>query len=112
MLLYSIACGVSCVGVLFILIVAYLMFIHAQFAGYPLGLFKTRYGFEWGTLFLATFAIFGTTAGIATVVSLGYQPVDPFVLIITGVATFIVNVVIYWMLHALGDKSPRKKNTA
>jgi len=103
MLLYSIASGVSCVGVLLIIYIAMLMFVINAFSGFAMTIFKFNHQVKWSMIFLATFAVFGTIAGITTVITLGYQPVDLFVVVITILGSCVATVLLTACIEAISQ---------
>lgn len=107
MLLYSIASGVSCAGVLLGVAVVMIMLIQSAFVGDALSVFRTVYGIAWPMIFLAVFAFGSTTWGLATVIMLGYQPVDLFVTVIAGIITFGFAWAVNGMLHEVVPRKPR-----
>jgi hypothetical protein len=88
MLLYSVASGVSCTGVLLFVVVVIIMLVQNAFAGYPFKIFKSQYGYEWKMIFLAVFAVASAAWGLTTVITLGYQPIDLFVAFFASILAF------------------------
>ncbi|MFZ1301529.1 MAG: hypothetical protein WAQ27_03040 [Candidatus Microsaccharimonas sp.] len=97
MLLFSIAMGVGCVGVLILAVVVCLMIFEAGLNGDPIRVFghfgRFGSGPRWGMIFLAVAAVLYTAAGVTGFIVLGYQPIDFFVTVIAAIVAFVIALI-------------------
>jgi hypothetical protein len=109
LLLYSIACGVGCAGIVLLASIAVIMLYQSKVAGAPFRVFKTAYGFEWSMIFMAVFGIAGTAWGLSTAIMLGYRPVDLFVTIISAILAYATGWIIAGSLNDVGRRKYPKQ---
>lgn len=107
--LYSIAIGVAIVGVLIILGLAGTMMVVGAFSGFPLQIFVTFSNLpNLGVIFVTLYALASAGGGIYTAISLGYQPADLLILILSGAVAFLVAVIVGGILHAVTESFERR----
>ena len=109
MLLYSIASGVCCAGIVLLIGVVGAMIVTKAFSGSLLRIFSPHNGDGWPMIFMALYSLLAITAGPTAFFLLGYQQVDWFVTILSCFLAYVFGWVGFGVLSGVTQSAYMRK---